>query len=53
MGGGGGGGPLVSRTPSELAQQVRQTEDNTTIREFETKLGALLGGGWRRQIVET
>ncbi|MGB9365061.1 MAG: CBASS oligonucleotide cyclase [Xanthobacteraceae bacterium] len=42
MGGGGGGGPFISRTPSELAQQVRQTEDATSIREFETRLGGLL-----------
>ena len=43
MSGGGGGGPFVGRSPSELAQQVRRTEDETTIREFETRLGALLG----------
>lgn len=43
-GGGGGGGPFVGRSPSELAQQVRRTEDATTIREFETRLGILLGG---------
>ncbi len=43
MGGGGGGGPFVGRSPSELAQQVRRTEDATSIKEFETQLGALLG----------
>ena len=40
MGGGGGGGPFIGRSPSELAQQVRRTEDQTTIREFETQLGS-------------
>lgn len=43
MGGGGGGGPFVGRSPSELIQQVRRTEDDTTIKEFETQLGNLLG----------
>src|SRR5437868_11411682 len=42
MGGGGGGGPFFSRKPSDLAKQVRQTEDATTIREFETRLAGLL-----------
>jgi hypothetical protein len=41
-GGGGGGGPFAGRSPSELAKQVRRTEDETTIRAFETQLGNLL-----------
>jgi tRNA nucleotidyltransferase (CCA-adding enzyme) len=42
MGGGGGGGPFVGRTPEQLRQQVRETEDQTAIKEFETELGGLL-----------
>jgi uncharacterized protein YidB (DUF937 family) len=43
MGGGGGGGPFVGRTPEQLLQQVRETEDQTAIKGFETELGGLLG----------
>jgi hypothetical protein len=42
MGGGGGGGPFVSRTPEQLRQKVRETEDQTAIKGFETTLGGLL-----------
>jgi hypothetical protein len=42
MGGGGGGGPFVNRTPEQLRQQVRETEDQTAIKVFETELGGLL-----------
>jgi Second Messenger Oligonucleotide or Dinucleotide Synthetase domain len=42
MGGGGGGGPFISRSPEELTQLVRKTEDETAIRNFETDLGGLL-----------
>jgi len=43
MGGGGGGGPFVHRSPEQLARQVRDAEDETAIKIFETDLGGLLG----------
>jgi SMODS domain-containing protein len=43
MGGSGGGDPFVHRTPEQLAKQVRQAEDDTTIKVFEADLNALLG----------
>jgi Second Messenger Oligonucleotide or Dinucleotide Synthetase domain len=42
MGGGGGGGPFVNRTPAELSKKIRETEDDTAIKAFETQLGGLL-----------
>lgn len=42
MAGGGGGGPFINRTPEQLAQKVRETEDETAIKAFETELGGLL-----------
>lgn len=43
MGGGGGGGPFVNRSPEQLAKQVREAEDVTTVKVFEADLNALLG----------
>jgi Second Messenger Oligonucleotide or Dinucleotide Synthetase domain len=43
MGGGGGGGPFVNRSPEQLAKQVRQAEDETAVKVFETDLSSLLG----------
>jgi Second Messenger Oligonucleotide or Dinucleotide Synthetase domain len=42
MGGGGGGGPFVNRTPQQLIKQVQETEDETSIKAFETELANLL-----------
>ncbi|WP_288960304.1 CBASS oligonucleotide cyclase [uncultured Sulfitobacter sp.] len=42
MGGGGGGGPFTHRAPELLAQQVREAEDITAIKQFETDLSKLL-----------
>jgi hypothetical protein len=42
MGGSGGGNPFVHRTPEQLLKQVRETEDETAIKAFETELGGLL-----------
>lgn len=42
MGGGGGGGPFINRSPEELVRQVRDAEDKTAIKGFETQLGKLL-----------
>ncbi|SDI90741.1 MULTISPECIES: CBASS oligonucleotide cyclase [Bradyrhizobium] len=42
MGGGGGGGPFVNRSPEQLAKQVRQAEDDTAVKVFETELNSLL-----------
>lgn len=42
MGGGGGGGPFVGRSPEKLAQQVREAEDSTAVKSFETDLSSLL-----------
>lgn len=42
MSGGGGGGPFYSRTPSELAQQLRRAQDETSIRAFEVELNGFL-----------
>jgi hypothetical protein len=43
MGGGGGGGPFVNRSPEQLAKQVRQAEDDTAVKVFESELSSLLG----------
>ena len=43
MGGSGGGGPFVSRSPEQLAKQVRQAEDDTAVKAFEVDLNSLLG----------
>src|SRR5262245_23374052 len=42
MGGSGGGGPFTGRTPEQLARLVRDTEDQTAVRAFETELSRLL-----------
>ncbi len=42
MAGGGGGDPFVRRSPEELARLVRNSEDETNIRSFETELSGLL-----------
>lgn len=42
MGGGGGGGPFSGRNPEKLVQQLRETEENTAVKQFETELAALL-----------
>lgn len=41
--GGGGGGTFHSRSPEDLAKQVRKAEDQTSIAEFEAKLSGMLG----------
>jgi SMODS domain-containing protein len=41
-GGGGGGGPFVGRTPEQLVKQVRETEDETAVKEFETELSGII-----------
>jgi hypothetical protein len=44
MGGGSsGGGPFVGRSPEQLAKQVREAEDSTAVRVFETELNSVLG----------
>lgn len=43
MGGSGGGGPFLNRSPEQLAKQVKQAEDATSVKAFETELGSLLG----------
>jgi len=42
-GGGGRGGPFVGRSPGQLVRQVRQTEDETAVKEFETELSGIVG----------
>jgi hypothetical protein len=42
MGGGGGGGPFVNRSPVELLKQVRETEDETSVKAFETELSGIV-----------
>lgn len=42
MGGGGGGGPFINRSPEQVARMIRETEDATAIKSFETELSALL-----------
>lgn len=42
MGGGGGGGPFVNRSPEQLLKQVRETEDETSVKEFETQLSGII-----------
>jgi Second Messenger Oligonucleotide or Dinucleotide Synthetase domain len=42
MGGGGGGGPFSSRTPEELAKQVRKAEEATSVAAFEATLSTML-----------
>ncbi len=43
MGGSGGGGTFVHRTPGELRDIVRKSEDHTTIAAFEADLSRTLG----------
>ena len=43
MGGGGGGGTFVHRTPEELRNIVRKSEDQTTVAAFEAELSRTLG----------
>lgn len=43
MGGSGGGGPFVHRTPEELRDIVRKSEDQTTVAAFEAELSRTLG----------
>lgn len=43
MGGGGGGGGFAHRTPEQLRDIVRKSEDKTTSAAFEAKLSATLG----------
>lgn len=42
MGGGGGGGPFVGRSPEQLVKQVRETEDETAVKEFEVELSGIV-----------
>ena len=42
MGGGGGGGPFVGRSPEQLVKQVRETENETAVKEFETELSGII-----------
>jgi hypothetical protein len=42
MGGGGGAGPFVGRSPEQLVRQVRETEDETAVKEFETELSGII-----------
>jgi hypothetical protein len=44
MAGGGKDGPFVNRTPEQLAQKVRETEEDTAVKTFETELSGLLNG---------
>lgn len=43
MGGSGGGGAFVHRTPEELRDIVRKSEDKTIVAAFETELSRTLG----------
>ena len=43
MGGSGGGGTFVHRTPEQLQNLVRRTEEQTTIAAFEAELSRTLG----------
>lgn len=43
MGGSGGGGAFVHRTPEELRDIVRKSEDQTTVAAFEAELSRTLG----------
>jgi hypothetical protein len=43
MGGTGGGGTFVRRTPEELRDIVRKSEDQTTVAAFEAELSRTLG----------
>jgi hypothetical protein len=43
MGGSGGGGAFVHRTPEELRDIVRKSEDKTTVAAFEAELSRTLG----------
>jgi Second Messenger Oligonucleotide or Dinucleotide Synthetase domain len=43
MGGGGGGGAFVHRTPEQLRDIVRKSEDKTIIAAFEAELSRTLG----------
>jgi hypothetical protein len=43
MAGGGGGGTFVHRTPEELRDIVRRSEDKTTVAAFEAELSRTLG----------
>jgi SMODS domain-containing protein len=43
MGGGGGGGTFIRRTPEELRNIVRKSEDQTTVAAFEAELSRTLG----------
>ena len=43
MGGGGGGGAFVHRTPEELRDIVRKSEEKTTVAAFEAELSQTLG----------
>lgn len=40
---GGNGGPFTNRTPEQVAKLVRETEDDTAIKNFEVELSRLLG----------
>src|SRR5262249_43838679 len=41
--GGGGGGTFVRRTPEQLRNMVRKSEDETTVAAFEAELSRTLG----------
>jgi len=43
MGGSGGGGTFVNRTPEQLRDIVRKSEDKTTVAAFEVELSRALG----------
>ncbi|QKC82552.1 CBASS oligonucleotide cyclase [Mesorhizobium sp. NZP2077] len=43
MGGSGGGGPFVHRTPENLRNVVRKSEDETTVAAFGAELSRMLG----------
>lgn len=41
-GGGGGGNPFTYRSPEDLAKLMKDTEDKTAVKAFETELGGVL-----------
>src|SRR5258708_5950315 len=44
MGGSGGGGAFVNRTPEQLRDIVRKSEERTTVAAFESELSRTMGG---------
>ena len=43
MGGAGGGGPFIHRSPEQMAELIRKTEQEQSIKAFENELNGLLG----------